>query len=118
MKIEWFEFILFGLAVFRLTRLIVFDRITSFIRAPFMKDHEEINEQGEKELYIVPREHGIRGYIGELLSCYWCTGVWVAIGMWFLYLQLPVVGEPVLIIMAIAGLAALIETMIQPKNIN
>ncbi|MCM3110435.1 DUF1360 domain-containing protein [Lederbergia lenta] len=118
MKIEWIDFIIFGLAVFRLTRLVVYDRITSFVRAPFMKEYKETSEQGEQEIYLIPREHGLRGFIGELLSCYWCTGIWAAMGIWFLYDFMPKVAEPVIIILAIAGIAAIVETIIQSKYID
>ncbi len=36
MDIGWFEFILLGLSAFRLTRLMVFDKITAFIRNLFL----------------------------------------------------------------------------------
>lgn len=118
MEISWFDFILFSLAVFRLTRLFVFDQITSFLRAPFMMDYEETNDQGNKEIYVIPREGGLRGFIGELLSCYWCTGIWVAIGLWGLFELYPNFAEPFIIIAAIAGFAAIIESAIQSKNNN
>ena len=35
MDIDFFAFILLGLSAFRLTRLLVFDKITAFIRDPF-----------------------------------------------------------------------------------
>lgn len=113
MDISFLQFSLISLAVFRLTRLIVYDKITYFIRSPFMMDYEVVNQEGEKEIYVVPKEGGVRGWVGELLSCYWCTGVWVAIGVFCLLFFCPTIGEPLILILAIAGAAAIVETIIQ-----
>ncbi|MEH7255563.1 DUF1360 domain-containing protein, partial [Neobacillus niacini] len=45
MDIDLFTFILLALASFRLTRLIVFDKITEFIRQPFFDEIKEENEE-------------------------------------------------------------------------
>ncbi|WP_026561088.1 DUF1360 domain-containing protein [Bacillus sp. J37] len=110
--ITWVEFLIIALASFRLTRLMVFDKITSFIRSPFHREMEEINENGETEIYIEIKGKGIRAWIGELLSCYWCTGVWCTAflcGLWWFW---PIGAEPLLVILAIAGLAGIIESIV------
>lgn len=107
--------VLLGLAVFRLTRLLVYDQITTFLRAPFSDEIEEVNENGETEIFIVPKSAGIRGWIGELIHCYWCTGVWVSIGLYFLYIFFPMIAIPIIYISAIAAIAAIIETFVQAK---
>ncbi|MGG0719060.1 DUF1360 domain-containing protein [Robertmurraya massiliosenegalensis] len=113
MLISWMEFIVISLASFRLTRLIVFDKITEFIRSPFFVEEVEVNENGEEEVYYVPKSGGFTHFIGELLSCYWCTGIWSAAGLCLFYLQLPAFATPFLLILAVAGIAAIIETIIQ-----
>lgn len=113
MAISWMELGLLGLAVFRLTRLFVYDQIMDWLRKPFMKQYEETNEEGEIEVYYMPIERGFRGWIGSLLSCYWCTGVWIAAGLYLLYTAIPVVAGPIVIIFALAGFAAFLETLIQ-----
>lgn len=112
-NLEWITFVLLALASFRLTRLLVYDQITSFIRRPFLKEWSEINEEGEKEVYYQPKESGIRGWIGELLSCYWCTGFWSTLILYagnFFYEELFF---HVIVILAIAGVASIIETLVQ-----
>lgn len=47
MEWYWFSFVLTALASFRLTRIIVFDKIASFLRAPFLTIVEEKGETGE-----------------------------------------------------------------------
>ncbi|MBO0994553.1 DUF1360 domain-containing protein [Bacillus sp. SD088] len=115
MSINWFTFILLSLAVFRLTRLLVYDQITEFIRRPFMQEYEALDENGELEIYLIPKEKGLRGWIGQLISCYWCTGIWISIFIFLICWFYPVVAEPFVYILSIAGLAAIIETIIQSK---
>lgn len=107
------EFILLSLASFRLTRLIVYDKITAFLRKPFFDEVEEKNEKGEVEIYIIPKKSGIKGWIGELLSCYWCTGIWSAIIIVAALFFFPYWSNPVIVVLAVAGLASLIETIVQ-----
>ena len=113
MDLTFLELTLLGLASFRLTRLMVFDKITGFIRNAFMKEIEETDEKGEKAIYLVPKSGLIRGFIGELLSCYWCTGVWSSIILYLLYITVSVIAVPIIVILAISGIAAIIETLVQ-----
>lgn len=107
------DFILLSLASFRLTRLIVYDTITAFLRKPFFEEEQVIDEKGEAEIYIVPRKKGLRGFIGQLLNCYWCTGVWIAIFIVCLYYLIPYWSGPLIVLLAVAGLAAFLETIVQ-----
>jgi len=113
MEISFMEIIVLAFASFRLTRLFVYDKITEFIRSPFFDEVEEKNKNGEIEIYFIPKKAGLRGFIGELLSCYWCTGVWSSLFLITIYLQIPKIANPLIIILAIAGLAAIIETIVQ-----
>ena len=78
-----------------------------------MMEVEEEDEMGNMEVFLVPREGGLRGWIGELLSCHWCTGIWSAIALYGLYMIYPSFMQAVILIMAIAGFAAFIETLVQ-----
>ncbi|WP_433606843.1 DUF1360 domain-containing protein [Dactylosporangium sp. CA-139114] len=69
---------LLAVATHKLSRLITKDAITSPIRAPFTEFEEPA---GEAELNESPRGHGARHAVGELLTCPFCTGVWVAGGL-------------------------------------
>ena len=85
----WIYLALFVFATFRLTRLIVFDKITAFIRKPFHKIVEDQDEQGDTVTYLEIKGKGLQRWIGELLSCYWCTGIWCAVGIYFSYVAVP-----------------------------
>lgn len=101
-----------GLAVFRITRLIVFDKIMEPFRRPFFTEIEEKDEQGNVEIYLIPKEKGLRGWIGELLSCYWCTGVWVSVCVTLLYWTHSLFGECIIFIFSLAAVGSLIEVIV------
>lgn len=111
MNITWFELLILALASFRLTRLVVYDTITEFLRKPFHKTVVEELPDGSIESFIEIKGNGFRYWIGELISCYWCTGVWVAVFLYSGFVLYPVVFKPFIVIMAISGIAALIETI-------
>jgi hypothetical protein len=64
-----------GLATHKLARLISKDRVTSFVRAPFVR---YVEAAGHGELDEEPRGTGLRLAAGELLVCPYCLGQWVA----------------------------------------
>ncbi|PKG25563.1 DUF1360 domain-containing protein [Niallia nealsonii] len=113
MDISLMDFILLILASFRITRLLVYDRITEFIRSVVLEEVTEKNEMGEDTVYYVPRPGRVRGFFGELISCYWCTGVWSAIFLILLYYLFPAICTPFVLVFAIAGAAAFIEAVLQ-----
>ena len=109
----WIYLFLFVFATFRLTRLIVFDKITGFIRQPFHEMVTEVDEQGNEMTYLTVKGKGLRKWIGELLSCYWCTGMWCAIAVYAGYTLFPQVAIPVIIVLAIAGCAGIVESFMK-----
>lgn len=113
MNIDLLTFIVLGLACFRLTRLIVFDKITESLRQPFFDEIAEENEDGTVEVYYLPKSTPIKKFIGELLSCYWCTGVWISAAVITGYLFLPAIFVPLILVFAVAGLAAILESVVQ-----
>jgi hypothetical protein len=64
-----------GVATHKLTRLIAKDKVTSFIRAPFVRYKEPA---GHGEVSEEPRGTGLRYATGELLVCPYCLAQWVA----------------------------------------
>ncbi|WP_047982217.1 DUF1360 domain-containing protein [Ornithinibacillus contaminans] len=109
----WLDFTLLVLATFRLTRLLVFDKITGFIRKPFHHEIEEIDSDGMTTTYIEIRGNGLRYWIGELLSCYWCSGIWCAAFLIGLAYVWPIGSEVLIALLAIAGVAGICEAIVQ-----
>lgn len=114
--LSWFSFMLLGLATFRLTRLLVFDEITNFIRSPFHKIEEEELEDGTIEEVIHIKGSGLRRFLGELLVCHWCTGVWCAVIIFFGYTLIPNVFTPLVVILALAAVSSIIQVVVSYYN--
>jgi hypothetical protein len=67
---------LLSVATHHAARLITKDKVTSVARAPFT-EYERSGDPGEVEEH--PRGHGVRKAIGELVSCPYCIGQWIAL---------------------------------------
>ncbi len=107
-----FSFLLLGLATFRLTRLLVYDQITEFLRAPFHDVVEEVQEDGTVEEVIHIKGEGIRKFFGELLSCHWCTGVWCSILLYIGYVLIPYWITPIIMVLSVAAVASIIQVFV------
>ena len=67
-----------ALATHKLSRLLAKDPVTSPLRAPFTSYQ---GTAGPAELQEDVRGQGGRKAVGELVTCPFCTGVWVATGL-------------------------------------
>lgn len=106
-NLDWLTYFIIILASYRLTHLIVFDKITEFIRKPFLEKKRIIDDRGEEHLKNVPTSK-----FGYLLNCYWCAGVWSAFLIVFAYMFVPEISWPIIFILSIAGAQAIIETFV------
>ncbi|MFI9387707.1 DUF1360 domain-containing protein [Kutzneria sp. NPDC052558] len=70
--------VLMSLATHKLSRLLSKDAVTSPLRAPFTRYREPA---GDGELMESVRGHGVQHAAGELITCPFCLGVWVATGL-------------------------------------
>jgi hypothetical protein len=69
------DILLMGVATHKLSRLIAKDKVLSGVRAPFARYKEDGNPSEVEEK---PRGHGVRKALGELVTCPYCVGLWVA----------------------------------------
>lgn len=113
MHLDVFEFIILFLASFRLTRLMVYDKITSVLRSPFHEVIEEVLSDGSTQEFLHIKGKGLRLWIGELLSCHWCMGIWCTCLLYFGYVFWPLGFEPINYVLAIAGCASILETIVE-----
>ncbi|MGE5675020.1 MAG: DUF1360 domain-containing protein [Mycobacterium leprae] len=90
---QMLELLLLILASFRLTHLIVFDGITEPIRE-FLAN---------------------RPFLGPLVQCHWCMGVWVSGFLLLLHFLWPPVGNVLILLLAVAGGQALLESWIDAE---
>ncbi|CAM3664965.1 DUF1360 domain-containing protein [Mesobacillus zeae] len=106
------SFVILGLASFRLTRLLVYDKITEFLRSPFIGESVERDEDGHENIYLVPKGKGLQKWLGELLSCHWCTGIWVSAFLYVIFFMYPDVGWPAIMILSVAAIGSIIEVIV------
>ena len=62
-------------ATHKISRTVTKEKVTSFIRGPFVRYQEPA---GFGELDETPRGEGLQRAVGELLVCPYCLGHWVA----------------------------------------
>lgn len=109
--VTFFEFFILSLAVFRITRLIVYDKVSEFIRDMFLVTSEEYDEE-RRITYIMRAKYdrGVRRLMADLLSCPWCVGVWAAVFAVVGYFLLPATW-PFWLLMAVAGAASFFQLL-------
>lgn len=80
------DLLLLGVATHKYSRLVSKDRVTSFLRAPFVRYE---GDAGPSEVEETPRGEGPRRAIGELVGCPFCVGLWVASGLGLGFVAAP-----------------------------
>jgi len=79
-------------ATFTLSKLIVHEKVETWIRQPFVEEHSD----GDKR----PRGRRLRYAVGELLTCTRCTGAWTALALVGLRLHAPTTARTVTTVLA------------------
>lgn len=85
-RVGWRDLALLGVATHKLSRLLSKERATAFARAPFT---EHRGSAGHGEVEERPAGTGIRRAVGELVTCPYCLGMWVAGGLVTAYVASP-----------------------------
>jgi hypothetical protein len=79
---DWWVFSILALAAFRCWRLISEDEILQVPRRKIVRLPIEW-EDGDP----IPNEYRIG--IAQFISCFWCAGFWISVGIWALWLWQP-----------------------------
>lgn len=74
-RVDTTDLALLGVATHKLSLIGAQDAVTSPLRAPFTELQEK---ESPKSLDEKPRGKGLRRSVGELLTCQFCLGMWVA----------------------------------------
>ncbi|MBA3716069.1 MAG: DUF1360 domain-containing protein [Pyrinomonadaceae bacterium] len=74
-QFSYADLVLLSLSTYKLSRIISKDRVTSPLRAPFT---EYEGPAGASEVKEKVRGDGMQRAVGDLLTCPWCLGPWVA----------------------------------------
>jgi hypothetical protein len=101
-RIEARDIALLGVATHKVSLLVAHDAVTSPLRAPFTELQEK---QSPKSVSEKPRGKGLRRSLGELLTCHFCVGQWVASFFAYGLVFAPAVTRLVASIFAIVALS-------------
>ena len=88
-----FDALIMTFATFRITRLVVYDRITLWFRE-FFED----------------RASGFMAVVADLLNCPWCIGIWAALAVVFFYFIFTWAWS-VIFFLALAGAGSLLQVI-------
>jgi len=85
------ELVPLSAATFALSKLIVHEKVETWLRQPF------VEERGEGKR---PRGRRLRYAVGELMNCTRCMGAWTALGLVALRLHSPAAGRTATTVLA------------------
>lgn len=92
--LEHKEILPMSAATFALAKLLVHEKVETWVRAPFVEETPD----GK-----TPRGEGLRYAVGELMSCTRCLGAWSALGLIGLRLNAPHTGRFVTTVLAVSA---------------
>ena len=87
------DFVLMTLAIMRLTRLFTYDAITQFVR----------------DWFAGADPRSLRGSLGTLINCPWCTGLWFALVVVFFYFATPAIAWYAILMLALAAAGSFLQ---------
>jgi uncharacterized protein DUF1360 len=115
-RVEPKDIALFAIATQKLSRAITKEKVTTAFRAPFT---EVEGKGGAGELEERPKGRGLRRAVGELLTCPFCLGTWIASGFIYGYIFSPRVTRTVASIFAVSGIADFLQQLyIKAQEMN
>jgi hypothetical protein len=88
------ELVPLSAATFALSKLLVHEKVESWLRRPFVEERAD----GKR-----PRGRRLRYAVGELLNCTRCTGAWSALGLIALRAHAPAAGRTVSTVLAVSA---------------
>jgi hypothetical protein len=95
------ELVPLSAATFALSKLIVHEKVESWLRQPFVEERPD----GKR-----PRGRRMRYAVGELLNCTRCMGAWSALGLVALRLHAPNAGRTVTTVLAASAGNDILQT--------
>ncbi len=102
-----FDLVLLGLSTYRTGRLIVYDKVSEPLRAPFTTTAYDASGVGKT--VTSKSKSGVIHALGELLSCPICAGTWVAAGLVYGLGLLPQTTRTFLYMQSAVGIAELLH---------
>jgi hypothetical protein len=104
-----FDALLMAFAAFRITRLVVYDKITRWFRELFARKTEVVRD-GTTFIQVTPYASGFAHTVYDLLNCPWCIGIWSSALVVFAYFVTDWAWS-VIFFLAVAGAGSLIQVI-------
>lgn len=103
-KLSFTDFVLLSLALFRLTRLFVYDQVTQFVRDLFVdiKEHHHHLER-------TPKPFGLQRVLADIFGCPWCFSLWGGSIFVWAYIMFPAVMLYAALILALSSIATSLQ---------
>jgi hypothetical protein len=110
-----FDLALLGLATYRLSRLVAYDKVFEAERAPFAETVPDPTGAGDT---VVPKGTGAQEAIGELISCPICIGTWISAILVYGLNIWPGPTRTLIKVMGVIGLAEVINAATEALQWN
>lgn len=104
------QFIIYGLAIFRIASLLTKEPGPFFVFKKF-REWSGIRHDGSGIVTIIPDN-----VLAQALACIWCASLWVAFAFTIFLLFAPVVSLQIATIFALSTIAILVDTYIGKKK--
>jgi hypothetical protein len=78
-RVPFGDVVRIGLASYKIGRLVAKDEVTWWVRAPVTQDPDATE----------PKPRGVERALGELVTCPYCVGVWIASGLSYALILVP-----------------------------
>ena len=88
------EYVPLAAATFALSKLLVHEKVESWVRQPFVEEAED----GRR-----PKGRGLRYAVGELLTCTRCSGAWSALALVSLRAHSPELAKTVTAVLTVSA---------------
>ena len=108
-SVDPFDAVLMAFASFRITRLVVYDKITRWFRELFVQ-RRVFGKDNQTYVEITTFGKGFRHTIYTLLGCPWCIGIWSGLAVMVSYFIFPWAWS-VIFFLALAGAGSLIQIL-------
>ncbi len=102
------DMVLLGVATHKLTRILTRDWVTSPLRAPFTR---YVKTEGAGEVTEEGRGRGLRRAVGDLVTCPFCSGPWVASTLTALWVARPRVARTVAGVLGVVAISDLLHQL-------
>ncbi len=96
-RVRLADLLVMGAATHEVSRILTTERVTRSLRQPFVHTDADGHE--------APVERGPRRALGELLTCPYCVGPWVALGLSTSYLLAPAMTRTYATVLTMAAIS-------------